>query len=636
MRFLALVLALTATGAPAWAQTPATTEATNAGVLQRCFELQRSEPDTSITLAETLLKSAELTADAQLRALICLGGAQATIGNPVAANRVINPALDLIEQLPVGQRMQGYAGVAGILLAIGQGHRATAVMEQAYKLVHGTDDAESRLIALDLMGQIRASEFNDHVGAESYFLEAIAVAKSLGNELPYREYNYGLSLIEMGRLDEAEKAFDSAAAKAEKSGKWELISHRIRANRSDILIARKQYDRAHAQLLEAIAGQHRLRDVQGEVASRTRLGIVQLATGDSGAALESAQEAVRLSEQGKFLREQLEAMRLLVSVHAARGEPDKALAAAQDLHALEVKRLTEQNLRSMAGLQAQVQDEGTARENERLHYESERAGLVRNLALAMLLVVALSGAAVTWFQRRVQRRLRRLGAVDPLTGLLNRREAARRLAAMPIGVERNVLLLIDVDHFKSVNDQHGHGVGDLVLVKLAELLQGACRPHDVVARWGGEEFLVACPEMSREQAERFAERLRSLIADAPIPLRDGGMLDARVSIGFAPFAFFPGRTDGNWNDAVRLADRALYAAKRAGRNAWAGIWGAAEAGDVGLGRIEGNLLRAQDAGWIDLLGSRPVNWSAVTPATNRLDGADRGLPGDAAPDLAIG
>lgn len=612
-----LAMALMLEAASPWAQ-PAAAVDPEAATLQRCFELQRSDPDTSITLAEGLLTSTALAPVTRLRALLCLGGAKSTVGDPVAANGIVNRALHLIDAdgLPMTERIRGYAGVSGVLLAIGQGHRAIGILEQAYQLVQGSDDAAARLAVLDLLGNIRASEFDDHVGAEPYFVEAIAVAAALGNEEPFRDYNHALNLVELGRLDEAERAFDAAAAKAQKSGKWELISHRIRTNRSDILVARKEYRRARAELLESIAAQQRLRDVQGEAVSRTNLGAVQLAVGENEGALESAREAIRLAGHGKFLREQLGALRLLVAAHSALGEPGPALAASQTLHAMEVKRLREQNLRSMAGLQAQVQDEGTARENERLQYQSERAGLLRDLALALLLVVVLSGAGLAWFQRRVQRRLRRLGAVDPLTGLLNRREAARQLAAISAGTDRSALLLIDVDHFKSVNDQYGHAAGDRVLADLATRLKGACRPGDIVARWGGEEFLVACPGLSCEQTMRFAERLCRSIADTPVGLRNDGMLTTTVSIGFAPFAFFPGRADGGWQDAVRLADRALYAAKHSGRNAWAGMWGIGRPTGVALACIEDDPRRAADAGWIELLGSRAMDWVAADPAVD--------------------
>ena len=166
-----------------------------------------------------------------------------------------------------------------------------------------------------------------------------------------------------------------------------------------------------------------------------------------------------------------------------------------------------------------------------------------------------------------------------LTGLGNRRAAARKLDAMTIqrGPEgtRHVLFLIDVDHFKQINDGHGHHVGDEVLVALAAKLKAACRPTDLVARWGGEEFLVACTSLTREQAEQVATRLRRAMAHTLETAHATRLVT--VSLGLAPIPFFDGGNDpaaaSCWDYALRMADRALYAAKRH-RDAWVGYWGA--------------------------------------------------------------
>jgi len=160
---------------------------------------------------------------------------------------------------------------------------------------------------------------------------------------------------------------------------------------------------------------------------------------------------------------------------------------------------------------------------------------------------------------------------DPLTGLRNRRyleqtiDADLEIAARG-GVERDlVILMVDLDHFKSVNDQYGHAAGDAVLVELARLLQHTFRTSDHIIRWGGEEFLIVVRFVDRAIAAELAEKLRAAVAEREFALPDGTVLHRTCSIGFAVWPFVPAVS---WERAVDLADAALYEAKRGGRNKW--------------------------------------------------------------------
>jgi diguanylate cyclase (GGDEF)-like protein len=152
---------------------------------------------------------------------------------------------------------------------------------------------------------------------------------------------------------------------------------------------------------------------------------------------------------------------------------------------------------------------------------------------------------------------------DELTELPNRRGAGRQLDVLLSRARRHdedlAILLIDADHFKAVNDNCGHVAGDVVLREIARRLRDRVRREDLVARWGGEEFLLAMPETSSEGAAIVAESLRRAIAETPIAA-DGQTLEITVSIGVAAWA----RDD--CDDLIRRADSALYAAKAAGRD----------------------------------------------------------------------
>ncbi|MCB2192887.1 MAG: diguanylate cyclase [Deltaproteobacteria bacterium] len=163
-------------------------------------------------------------------------------------------------------------------------------------------------------------------------------------------------------------------------------------------------------------------------------------------------------------------------------------------------------------------------------------------------------------------RLQRLAALDALTGVYNRRFGLARLReefsrsvrdASPLGV-----VMLDLDHFKSVNDTYGHLVGDRVLVHLAKLARSVLREGDVLVRYGGEEFLAILPAASQGDSKEVAERLRRLMAESSV--KDGEQ-EIRVTLS-AGVASIPGVTVDSPIDLVQQADQALYKAKEAGRN----------------------------------------------------------------------
>lgn len=168
--------------------------------------------------------------------------------------------------------------------------------------------------------------------------------------------------------------------------------------------------------------------------------------------------------------------------------------------------------------------------------------------------------------RSLQDALRVQAAVDPLTGLFNRRAFEESAVRMLTAGQRNgrpvSLLLMDLDHFKAINDKHGHKAGDGVLVKFAKHLVDHTRVPDLICRFGGEEFVVLLPDTTQEQAEILAERIR---AEWEIVTINGRLGDFRatVSIGLAE-ATLDERE--NLYDLADRADQALYAAKQRGRN----------------------------------------------------------------------
>lgn len=193
------------------------------------------------------------------------------------------------------------------------------------------------------------------------------------------------------------------------------------------------------------------------------------------------------------------------------------------------------------------------------------------LTLVTLLVLGSIYMLIVFFSVRLenqQRRIKaqnmelsRLSITDTLTGALNRLGIQARMDELISAAQRFhhplSVLMLDLDHFKAINDQHGHPVGDEVLQQFVGILRTNVRGSDVVGRWGGEEFLIITPHLSLKNARQLAEKLRRAVEQA----RFAHDLEITASIGVAQFS--PGNPVG---ELIERADRALYQAKENGRN----------------------------------------------------------------------
>ncbi len=170
-------------------------------------------------------------------------------------------------------------------------------------------------------------------------------------------------------------------------------------------------------------------------------------------------------------------------------------------------------------------------------------------------------AAIALSNAHLVERLERQAAEDPLTGLANQRAFHRDCAAEVSRAQRAdgavSIVMLDLDHFKAINDEHGHPYGDQVLVKVATALRASIRAHDTAARLGGEEFAILLPDAGARDAHEVAERARDAIAQIDVP---GGALTCSAGVATT------GGGESSPIDLLELADKALYSAKHLGRN----------------------------------------------------------------------
>lgn len=167
-------------------------------------------------------------------------------------------------------------------------------------------------------------------------------------------------------------------------------------------------------------------------------------------------------------------------------------------------------------------------------------------------------------RRRAYEQLQKTSVTDPLTGIFNRLHLDNMLKTLIAASKRDTqptsVLLLDVDHFKRINDEYGHIVGDKVLVAIANIMKEATRDGDLVGRWGGEEFLIICPKTDAEQAEQIAKRIVKKLNSETVL----GDINVTASIGIA--TTLADEEEHNAETLLQTADKNLYQAKADGRN----------------------------------------------------------------------
>ena len=178
-----------------------------------------------------------------------------------------------------------------------------------------------------------------------------------------------------------------------------------------------------------------------------------------------------------------------------------------------------------------------------------------------------------------------ISLIDPLTGLHNRRFLnqqmdadvsllIRRLENEPNLNKVIVFFLVDLDHFKSINDTYGHASGDMVLVQMKQRLENTFRKSDYLVRWGGEEFLVVARDIKIDSAAATAERLCNMVAETPFDIADHRSINITCSVGFSILPFFMNQAlPLTWLQVIDIADKAMYMSKSRGRNTWTGLHG---------------------------------------------------------------
>ncbi len=263
----------------------------------------------------------------------------------------------------------------------------------------------------------------------------------------------------------------------------------------------------------------------------------------------------------------IEALRCGAQDYLIKNQVNVNLLSRAIRYSLERKE-TEEELR-LAKTEAEQMGWYIHEANEKLTHEiAERKKLEEEREKTIALLIELNEKLRDGERKLLEanKKLEIQATTDPLTGLFNRRRGReimdKEIARVDRDLQHLALTILDIDHFKKVNDKHGHDGGDAVLVEVANRLKTSSREYDSIVRWGGEEILIICPDTSTETIVSVAERLRETIAAQPVKT-DEAEISISASFGTISSESFPG---ANINELISRCDEALYKAKSEGRN----------------------------------------------------------------------
>ncbi|MEH6436879.1 tetratricopeptide repeat-containing diguanylate cyclase [Massilia sp. DD77] len=405
------------------------------------------------------------------------------------------------------------------------------------------------------------------------------------------QYTQGIALIRLERNEEGIAAFEQALRGAQQAG-LAIMEASVRGNIADYYLRRHAYPRAEQEARKALEASNRVKDQNLIVMAKANLGFALMGQGrlKEGAAHIDA-VAAQLREAGASA--DLEAVldekgRMLEQA----GQYRQALATVREQQALQQRSARTSRDRAIAALQEEFDASQRTREilllKRENHLKDAELGSRRTAQLATsfaAVLTVLAGAVVYVLYRRAARSNARLQQVntqleyhsmrDSLTGLHNRRSFLEKMRARAeLGKQErrgqaaggvDCFVLMDIDHFKSINDRWGHGVGDAVLVEVARRLGAAVRDSDMVLRWGGEEFMIYAPGADQEHVAALVRRVLDTIGSAPVEA-ETCQVPVTVSAGVVWLPLPGAGEDLDWQRAIRLADWALYQGKAQGRN----------------------------------------------------------------------
>ncbi|MBV8504154.1 MAG: GGDEF domain-containing protein [Paucibacter sp.] len=435
----------------------------------------------------------------------------------------------------------------------------------------------------------------------------------------------------------------------------------VLGNLADMALTRHQYAEALKMAEQVLPLARKTRRLVAEIGARHNAGLAKIALGRIAEGREDVRVAITMDEQNGSATYAAQDWEELGQYLERAGDFAGAIDAYHE-HRRAVDRLLRDDTRkAVVEAQEHFEAERRAAEIELLNRDNSLKAeriRARNLQLGLWASLGacavLAGVLLVLAYQRVRKTNTALAATndllkmqserDPLTGLANRRYFQAAIKALAREEEggrlSGAVFLIDIDHFKRVNDQYGHAIGDSVLIEVARRLRAALREDDLIVRWGGEEFLVVVKgdvdeddEPARDDgniarpfvdsralnpgsAQTLAQRMLDLIGTEPVRHEDR-LVPVTASIGFASFPIEPYGLSLAWERAIDLVDTVMYIAKAHGRNKAYGIAHIEARDEEQVAAIAPRMEAAWQAGQVRLLALQGPE-AAETPVTGEV------------------
>ncbi len=437
--------------------------------------------------------------------------------------------------------------------------------------------------------------------------------------------NQGASFANLGRAKESVAAYEKALRIGRESGLVGLQGTALN-NIGDSYLISKDYPKAELFSRQAMVKFKEAGEFGGVATAQGNIGFALMGQGKIREGDAEVRTAIRFSQESGAKTDQEAILGELGRMYEQAGLYREAVATIREQQALSAQLFRADREKSVATLQAQFdavqrqkQIELLARENSLKDAEISNRRLQQIITLLGAVVTVMAGIFVFLLYRRVRKTNQKLREAnkqlefhavrDPLTGLYNRRSffdlmkgrssnasGGRREDDNPDG-----LMILDIDHFKNINDTLGHAGGDAVLVEISKRLRATVRDTDMVMRWGGEEFLIFSPRANAAHLKSLAQRVLHAIGATPIAVGDK-MMPITVTGGFLSLPFSGlSEVDCNWEKAMQIADMALYLGKVNGRNRAYGLNRLLAPVEQVMPVLEHDITAALKAGMVELV-----------------------------------
>ncbi|MFZ6640009.1 tetratricopeptide repeat-containing diguanylate cyclase [Undibacterium sp. TC4M20W] len=517
-----------------------------------------------------------------------------------------------------------------VQLAIGNFDKSLPYFLEALKLADQVPrrSAQAKLYRMESIARLYLNMHNAEKALETTN-EALAMLPGIDSPkiTSSLQMTRGLALIDLGRHDEALEAYKTVLQIATDAG-MPAVAATALGNIADYYLHVRKFAEAERAARFSLEKAQVVNDPFAMAIAKANIGFALAGQ------KKFAQGIGYINEAKKFFMEtgsKSDVENLLSEIgnmYEAADMYKEALATVREQQKLSDELFRSDRARAVATLQEQFnaqqrqkQIELLARENQLKDADIKNRQLQQVVLMLAAVIMVMVGVVVFFLYRRVRKTNEKLREVneqlefhavrDPLTGLYNRRsfvDMMKGRAILPEGERRedaldnpDCLILMDIDHFKNINDSFGHATGDSVLIEVARRLRSTVRDSDMVLRWGGEEFLIYSPRSNPAQLKGLVERILRSIGEENIQA-DGASVPVTLTAGFIslPFSGLP-EAICNWEKALQIADMALYLGKVNGRNRAYGVSRLLIAYEEALPVLDHDLSAAIKAGMVELI-----------------------------------